>query len=338
MSEPARTPARPWEFHGVIRLTKVGLVYIAATLVMAVAAINTGNNAIYIGVSFMLGALLLSGMASKGGLRHLEIEIGGIDEAWAGRVSHGVLRIRNTSRVWNVRDVVFVSASLEQPLFVPVIPRGERIEIAAPFLFRRRGIAQIGAIDSYTRYPFGLVLKRRRLSVASEIVVFPRVTPGASRRERFALTAGDQASSGRAGPGTDVHAFREYARGDSLRHVYWKKSASIGRWIIKQTELETTRSVHVVVDPYKPRGVSDETFEEMIGAAATFIYDAAAAGLEVTLSLPRAQLRGHDARGMLPLYRALALLEPLFEPAYQKLERNSTLFSAAGGHVDAKSA
>ena len=34
-------------------------------------------------------------------------------------------------------------------------------------------------------------------------------------------------------------SFRDYAPGDSLRQVYWKKSASAGRWIVKQTEIST---------------------------------------------------------------------------------------------------
>ena len=32
--------------------------------------------------------------------------------------------------------------------------------------------------------------------------------------------------------GTEIHSFREFVRGDSLRQVYWKKSASLGRWIM----------------------------------------------------------------------------------------------------------
>jgi len=75
----------PFEFNGVVRLTRIGTTYILGTIVLAIAALNTGNNAIYIGVAFMLACLLLSGLASKGGLKHLQVEIGAIDEAWAGR-------------------------------------------------------------------------------------------------------------------------------------------------------------------------------------------------------------------------------------------------------------
>src|SRR5258705_14015587 len=79
----------PFEFNGVVRMTRVGTTYLLATLVLAIAAVNTGNNAIYIAVALMLGCLLLSGLASKGGLKHLELELGGIEEAWAGQPPAG---------------------------------------------------------------------------------------------------------------------------------------------------------------------------------------------------------------------------------------------------------
>ena len=77
----------PFEFDGVVRFTKVVTTYLIATVVLAIAAVNTGNNALYVGVALMLGSLLLSGIASKGGLKHLHAEIAGMDEVWASIVS-----------------------------------------------------------------------------------------------------------------------------------------------------------------------------------------------------------------------------------------------------------
>ena len=327
-----------FEFNGVVRLTRIGTTYVLATVVLAVAALNTGNNSLYIAVAFMLGSLLLSGIASKGGLRHLDVEIAGIEEAWAGRTADGALRVRNRSRIWNVRDVVIVSPDLEKPVFLPLIVKRSEITIPATFLFRRRGVAHLAALDSYTRYPFGFFLKKRRVRIHSEVVVYPAILSDDAARERFRAITGEQTSSNRAGAGTEIHSFREFVRGDSLRHVYWKKSASIGRWIMKQTELDAGRSLHVVVDPYKPRGISDDQFEEMISAAATLVYHAAQRGLDVTLSMPRVTLRAHERQGAASLFHALALVEPVHEPVFQPLERDSVFFTVAGGRHDAQSA
>lgn len=325
---PAVPTAVPFAFNGVVRLTRIGTTYIFSTIVIAIAALNTGNNSLYIGVAFMLGSLLLSGMASKSGLKHLQVEVYGIDEAWAGRPADGMLRVHNCSRIWSVRDVVLTSDALAEPVLLPSLPRRSVRELPAAFLFQHRGLVHLRTVDSYTRYPFGFFLKKRRLRVESDVVVFPRILPEEVARERFRPSTGEQSTANRPGPGSEIHGFREYVRGDSLRHVYWKKSASLGRWIIKQTEVEASRSVHVVVDPYKSYQVTDEAFEQMVSEAATFIHYAVSRELDVLLSLPRATLRASEAQSAAPLFRALALLEPVYEPVHQTLERNSIYFTA----------
>lgn len=327
----------PFAFNGVVRLTRVGTTYILSTVIIAIAALNTGNNSLYIGVAFMLGSLLLSGMASKSGLKHLEVEVYGIDEAWAGRPAEGMVRVRNRSRIWSVRDVVLTSDALAEPLLLPALPRRSVREMPVAFLFQRRGLVHLRTLDSYTRYPFGFFLKKRRLRVESDVVVYPRILPNDGTRERLRPSTGEQSTANRPGPGTEIHGFREYVRGDSLRHVHWKKSASLGRWIIKQTEVEAARAVHVVVDPYKPNDVTEEAFEQMISEAATFIHDAVHRELDVLLSLPRVALRATEAQSAAPLFRALALLDPVYEPVYQTLEKNSVYFTA-GRRDEPKSA
>ncbi|HET7433931.1 MAG TPA: DUF58 domain-containing protein [Thermoanaerobaculia bacterium] len=324
---------KPWTFDGVVRLTKIGTTYVIFTIVIGIAALNTGNNALYIGVTFMLGCLLLSGIASKGGLKHLSVEVRGIEEVWAGRQSDAFLRIRNSSRIWNVRDVVMVSNELAEPVLVPIIPRRGEIDISVSFLFRKRGSVHLERIDSYTRYPFGFFLKKRRLRIDSDVVVYPRIREGEGLRERFRPITGEQSIANRPGPGSELHSFRDYVRGDSLRHVYWKKSASLGRWIMKQTDAEAARIVHIVVDPYKPRSASEDDFEEMISSAATFAHEAIHRGLDVVLSLPRVTVRVAQSQPGAPLFRALALVDASHEAIDQPVDRNSVIFTLGRGDV-----
>lgn len=323
------TSMLPFEFKGVVRLTRVGTAYLLSTMVLAVSAVNTGNNALYIAVSLMLGCLLLSGLASKGGLRKLDLELLAIDEAWAGRPAAGTIRLRNRSRIWSVRDVVLTSEAFAEPILIPIVAHRSELTVTAAFLFPRRGRAHVSAIDSYTRYPFGFFLKKRRMRVASDVVVYPRILGEETVREHFHSASGDQTTSGRPGPGTEIHAFRDYVPGDSLRQVHWKKSASVGRWIMKQPEAEDGRSVHVVVDPYRPRESTDEELETMISDAATFVFHAIRRGLDVTLLLPRVALRTREAEGAAPLFRALALLEPIYEPVSLLIDRDAVVFSIA---------
>lgn len=314
-------------FDGVVRFTRIGVTYLIFTVAIGFAALNTGNNALYIGLTFMLGCLLLSGVASKGGLKHLRVEFVSIDDAWAGRAAQGTLRIENRSRIWNVRDVIIGAGELAEPVLIPILLKRSVTDVPVTFFFHRRGVVELTTLDLYTRYPFGFFLKKRRVKITGEVVVFPRLLDEAAARERFRPAIGEQSSANRPGPGGEIHSFREYVRGDSVRQVYWKKSASLGRWIIKQPELEAARAVHVVVDPYRPRGVSDDEFEEMVSAAATFLYHAVGRGLDVVLSLPRATVRARDGENAAPMFRALALLEAIHEPIDQAVDRGAVVFS-----------
>ena len=56
-------------------VTRVGVIYALVTLVIGIAALNTGNNLLYIVVAAMLGAILVSGVVSAWVLRWLELDV-----------------------------------------------------------------------------------------------------------------------------------------------------------------------------------------------------------------------------------------------------------------------
>ena len=327
---PAEPPPRSFAFNGVVRLTRIGTTFILFTCVIGFAALNTGNNALYIGLTFMLGSLLLSGLASKGGLKKLEVVLGDAGEAWVGRPAPAVLRVKNHSRLWNVRDVVIVSDEMTQPVLIPLLPGGGQTEVYATLQFRRRGRVELKTVDLYTRYPFGFFTKKRRAALRGELIVFPRLLDTQSGRERFRPTTGVDATANRVGMGSEIHSFRDFAHGDSLRHVYWKKSASAGKWIIKQTDLDAARTVQVVVDPYRAPGTSDEDFEQMISEATTFLHDLLERNLDVILQMPGMTLRSKDGQGGYSMFRALALVEPATSRLQEVVEKDSVVFIAGG--------
>lgn len=65
-------------------VTKAGIVYVLATLVIGVAALNTGNNLLYIVVAAMLAAIVVSGVVSALVLRSLQLEVGLPEHVFAG--------------------------------------------------------------------------------------------------------------------------------------------------------------------------------------------------------------------------------------------------------------
>src|SRR5580704_6582884 len=83
-------------FH--YEVTKSGVVYVLVTLVIGIAALNTGNNLLYIVVAAMLAAILVSGLVSAMGLRSLELEVRLPEHVFAGRPVVGGIVLRNPRR------------------------------------------------------------------------------------------------------------------------------------------------------------------------------------------------------------------------------------------------
>ena len=79
-------------------VTRAGIVYALVTLVIAIAALNTGNNLLYIVVAAMLAAILVSGYVSAVVLRYLELEIELPEHVFAGRPVLGRIVLHNPRR------------------------------------------------------------------------------------------------------------------------------------------------------------------------------------------------------------------------------------------------
>jgi len=80
-------------------LTRVGIIYVVTVLLIGIAALNTGNNLLYIVVAVMLAAIVVSGFASALVLRNLELDIRLPEHVFAGRSMSARILLRN-SRKW----------------------------------------------------------------------------------------------------------------------------------------------------------------------------------------------------------------------------------------------
>ena len=98
-------------------VTRAGIVYVLVTLVIGIAALNTGNNLLYIVVAAMLAAIVISGYVSALVLRYLELDIHLPEHVFAGRSVLGRIVLRNPRRVlpsFSIR-VVSMRKKLKKP-------------------------------------------------------------------------------------------------------------------------------------------------------------------------------------------------------------------------------
>jgi uncharacterized protein (DUF58 family) len=79
-------------------VTRSGVVYALIVLVIGIAALNTGNNLLYIIVAMMLAAIAVSGAASALCLRGLELDLKIPENIFAGTDVHATICVRNPRR------------------------------------------------------------------------------------------------------------------------------------------------------------------------------------------------------------------------------------------------
>src|SRR6266581_3042957 len=79
-------------------VTRAGIVYVLVTLLIGIAALNTGNNLLYIVVAAMLAAIIVSGYVSALVLRDLELDVRLPEHVFAGRPVMGRIVLRNPRR------------------------------------------------------------------------------------------------------------------------------------------------------------------------------------------------------------------------------------------------
>lgn len=79
-------------------VTRAGMVYIVIVVVIGIAALNTGNNLLYIIVAAMLAAILCSGVASALVLRNLQLDVQVPAHVFANRPALARIVVRNLGR------------------------------------------------------------------------------------------------------------------------------------------------------------------------------------------------------------------------------------------------
>src|SRR5260370_15331116 len=82
-----------------IRITTVGLWYVLLTVLVGVAATNTGNNALYTVLAMMFAVLVLSRLLSRDNVRRLAIVLEPPREIFANRPFAMGFALTNQSRL-----------------------------------------------------------------------------------------------------------------------------------------------------------------------------------------------------------------------------------------------
>lgn len=267
-----------------IRITKVGLWFVLFTVIVAVAATNTGNNALYLVLASMLALLAVSGLVSRWNLRRLQVRLEPAGEVFAGRPQEIAFTLVNGSRLLSRWLLLFSLAPRGPARLVPYLPPGAAARGTLDLMFPRRGRQRLANAHFSSLFPLGLFRKGMRYPLDVELLVYPELFAPGTLFSQPAGLAGES-SSGRQGWGHELHALRGFRAGDDPRGIHWKKSAQTGALVFTERESEASRRLSILLDNGSSAtdAATRERFERLVSEAATLAVDHLDRGFEVEL-------------------------------------------------------
>lgn len=171
------------------------------------------------------------------------------------------------------------------------------VEVNVPLLFagaehreeltigaQRRGVIDVGPITIGRGDPIGILRREvswpqvERIHVHPVTVAIPSTSSG--------LIKDLEGTPTRDIVDTDLafHAIREYAPGDSRRHIHWKSTAKTGTLMVRQYEETRRASISVILDLNTEEYASEDEFEMMVSAASSLAVQGVRDGREVFVS------------------------------------------------------
>jgi uncharacterized protein (DUF58 family) len=302
-----------------LRFTPEGKKFILIAIAIGFAAVNTGNNLLYLVLAMLLSLIIASGFLSEWGVKGLAIKRAFPPYIFAHAPCNILLKVTN-----NKRYLPSFSLELEERVdgenrgglayLFRIGPQQTESQVYR-LSFPHRGLYQLHEPHLLTRFPFGFFIKGTRLTESREVLVYPQLLPWEELLPE--QLRGDEGSRSRPhkGRGEDVFAVRQYLAGDSSRDIHWRSTAKRAQPMVKEYERRGMKKVHIYLDAavtQDPTPADLALFEQRVSKAASLAYHLLKRpDFLVGLSLGDKVILPHQGDSHLHrILRALALIEP----------------------------
>ena len=345
-----RTALERWMIKVEFEFTREGLVYFLIIVIIALAALNTGNNLLFIILANLLSGILLSGILSAIVLSRLELDFSLPEHVFAERPIISRLTVENlkwifpsfsltvSARVPGKRKreraaLLPIRRILDAPVYVPYIPHRSAVTQHVELTFPRRGRYTQDGFRVSTKFPFGLLLKAHEIASKQEILVLPNVQPTEEFYEILPLIGGEIESFFK-GRGHDLYAIRDYVESDSARHVDWKATAKAQQLKVREFTREDERRLVLVFDSVLPStdDASLAQFEKGVTFCACLAWHFYEIDAQMQFIADRYETPMAPAREIIyPVLETLAVVEPKTGAASSMADFEARIASAASG-------
>ncbi|GAA2236014.1 DUF58 domain-containing protein [Rarobacter faecitabidus] len=172
----------------------------------------------------------------------------------------------------------------------------------------RRSVVPVGPVRAVRADPLSLLRIETVWPQTYTLFVHPVTTAVPATNAGFIRDLEGNPTSAIADDDISFHALREYAPGDSMRHIHWKATARAGTLMVRQFEQTRRSRIAVVLSLCEQDFAEPDEFELAVSLAGSLAIAARRANREVDLIVPEA-IPEFDNTGRRSV-RALAALSP----------------------------
>ena len=303
---------RSWFQNRDYRFTREGFFYLLWVVVVGVAAVLSGNNLLYLVLSCLLAAMLVSGLVSRLVLSGLQLDVRLPSAVFARQSFPLSVTLRNLKRrlpsysIW----IAVTAASKQrrpdpapgtergppdpetgprldaQPVYCPLIAGGAKATVSTPAAFPRRGRFENQVFQLRTKFPFSFVERRARLTPTKEITVYPSLESSPAVDKMLEGLEAEQRAQTR-GESHDLYRIRPGQSEDGARFVDWKATARVGEVMVKEFTRDDRRQVEIVFDRSMPNSsaraheTDDMLFESIVQQCSALVWRLSEIGTEI---------------------------------------------------------
>jgi len=251
--------------------TREGKRFILIIAVLTLAALNTGNNLMYLILSMLLSMGFLSLIIPIVNLKGLSISLKIDEPIFADTPTLVKLKLINHKRFpsFSLKISTDIFKNNEEFYVKKIAPYGETL-IQKQLCLKKRGIYNLTSVRIITSFPFIFFQFIDIHTYEKQIIVYPKLIDiddiSAQWSSTTVLSASIKSSSG-----DYPHSLRKYIEGDPIKYIHWKASAKLDTLMVKEFYKEKTQRVSVVLD--NGSSTTEELFERAVSICASVLVE-----------------------------------------------------------------
>jgi uncharacterized protein (DUF58 family) len=325
-----------------VRITREGILVLAGVLILSIAAVNTGNNLLFIILAALLSTIAVSGIVSRNSLKQVSLSLQLPENVFAGERVSIKVSIRNLKKFlpsFSIRvedpelgrkgslflffrklflgrpnaegDGTADRAMLRQAAYFPVLRPGETRSELTVQSFPHRGLYSLDGFWISTRFPFGFFRRGERVGATGEVLVYPLIQNISSFFHLLPFLPGHLEGL-QVGPGENLFSIRKYQEGENARIINWKSTAKTGELMAREYAREEDSKFCLILDTRIPAPAQpgfETRFEKAVSLAASISAHFLGEGAGIEFLTPDEYVpRGTGVHHLYRILRSLAVV------------------------------